>query len=354
MTTDYPVEDWPCMLLKQYPLDKRWNSTWPKSKVFKFGYTKTMGGIKALFLDKAFDHSLETLQDYSFQQGEFNNANAEDRAFFDNILCHDYTFWLGNKSRELVEDFPLDPKVHDCLGHMKASYYDLYEVQRSNVFGAVILKSLTSGEKHAAWAGLGNRFKIGATVFVRLMPINFLLRFTDPWCEVLPEHKEGVLKELKGERAKFQSRFPQTSMQAFLKIAAYHVYESIVGRELRDALVEALPEDGEIGFAPRLYTYKFMHPAKAPPLSEWEGEDSHLVDETLLTKKLVKLTGLHPNIGEVIVTRQGKILEFLSFVDKPMTAFIETVDARVDKLKHTKSVRELGLHELYRSLRHTV
>ncbi|MFA5625737.1 MAG: hypothetical protein WC966_11900 [Bradymonadales bacterium] len=341
---------WPCSQLKRYILDKHWQALWPKSRIYHSGYQKTVSSIKALFYDPAYESIYDNFQDYCFQQGTQHNANALDKMFFDSVLVHDLIFWLGDKDREIRTDFPLDPKVYDCFGHMKASHFDLFKVLKRGLLGAVLLESVITKKRFKAWAGFIRPPKPNTVIMARLLPLNFQTQLLRPWLELAPEILDDVLEEFYAELAHMQLKFPQCSAEALLKIAGYHLYEAIVSRQRIAQIQKLLSKEPDIHFKPQVYTYSFPNPAQMPKLDTLPN--IKMIDKELGILPLYHHNALHKTLREAIISRQDKTLEFIAFLDEPMQSFITQFEALISKSKYIKHVRSLNHHEIYRSIRH--
>lgn len=347
---DAQSKHWPCLELKRFVLHKNWTAEFPKSRIFRTGYQKTCDSLRALFFDKAYDKIYDGFQDYCFQQGEYHNANSLDKAFFESVLYNDLIFWLGDKDREVRQDFPLDPKVYDCFGHMSASHFDVFTVRRRSPLGAVELESKTTGQCYKAWAGFIRPPQAQSVILARLMPLNFQTHVLKPWLTIPSDIVEDVMEEFIAELAAMKLRFEQCSAQSLLKIGAYHLYEAVAARIRIGEIQKICAQRQEITFNPRLFTYIFPNPAQIPKLSGILALD--VIDSDLATCELLQDNALHKTLREAIVSRHERSIEIVGFLEQALDKFVCDFESQISKTKFIKKVRHLNIHETYRSIRH--
>lgn len=349
---------WPVSQLKNYPLDKHWTPDWPKKRASYVGYQKTMGSVRALAIQPEYEEMVGMLRNYCFQQGEENsNASSDDREMFEDILANDFLFFVGDQDRELVQDFPLDPKAYDTFPHMKSSHFDFYRVERRGWFGAARLHSLTKDVTFNVKVPMINGPVAGEVIFGRVMSIGFSLRLTQCWIVVPSDIIDNVLRKFDEEFEAMKKKFSQLTKPAFLKIAAYHVYEYISGCMMIQRFEKGMPNG--IDFSPTITDYVFRSPSAIPVLDKIPDARSLEDDEPNSQHNIVTLCisdkkSIDKTLREAIISREGKKLEIISFIEPKDFDFREKIEKMFGcpMSQVIRNQRKLDVNETYRSLRH--
>lgn len=351
---------WPCVELSRYPLDKHWTDTFPQENLSKYHYTHILNTTRSFFHTPAMADTYAQLRNYAFHQGTFSNANPMDLEFFYSILSHDLTFFLGDKDREIQSAFQLDGNKFRGMGHLKASHYDIYRVERT-AFGLAELQSLTNPGKMNAFVSLFDAPKKDDVLFARLMPIGMLPRafaysVVEPWDTINPEFADDIVATYKKQYQAFCDKFPDTTTRAFCKIAGYHIYELIQAHELRQILNEKLKSVHD-SLLPQTIRYKFTDKKPMIKLAEIPGskpvksngaEVPDLYTASICTDKSIPQT-----LREAILSKEGRVLEITMFMRDASNNYIQTViQPLIEKRNFIQETHELDNNEMYRSLRH--
>ncbi len=347
------VEGWPSRRFGRWPVRVDWEGQDPRQRVWPTNYQKAVGVVRLLFLEPAYAGVLESLQDYCFQQGAVNNANARDRAMFFSVLAHDLLFFRGDRGRLLLDDLPIDAKSYQALPHMEASTMSLWRVVERRWWGGIVLEDVLRGGRFRAQTRLLRAPAVGEVLVGRLLSVGVGLRLVEPWLAVAPAQVGALEAAVTREYAVAQRQHQGLTWASFLKVAGYHLYEYAAGLNLIDAMAQVLP--GGVRFCPRLVTFKLRHAKEAPDLSA-------LADATVVERDgagravLVQFAlaeGCPPTVGEAIVSVEGKRLELLSFIDKGVAEVSAALAAQMPPtvLRAEEKLEPLAI---YRALRHGV
>ena len=351
---------WPCVELSRYPLDKHWTDTFPDENLSKYHYTHILNTTRSFFLTPAMSDTYAQLRNYAFHQGAFSNANSMDLEFFYSILSHDLTFFIGDKDREIQSDFQLNDKKFRGMGHLKASHYDIYRVERAG-FGLAELQSLTNPGKMNAFVSLFETPKKDDVLFARLMPIGIMPRafaysVVEPWDTVKPEYVDEIISMFKKQYQAFCDKFPDTSTRAFCKISAYHIYELIQAHELRQILNDKLKDVPDNLFAKTIrYNFTDKHPMikllDIPGVKPVKSNGETIPD--LVTASICDNKTIPQTLREVIISKDGRSLEMTMFMHDSGQKYLQSVvQPLIEKRKYIQEIHELDDNEMYRSLRH--
>ncbi len=346
---------WPCTELANYPLDTAWTDEMPSTHMTMLQYERHVGTLAALFHSPSLAQTYAQLKNYCFCQGALNNANEIDREFFDAILGNDLCFFKGHLGQEIQSAFPLERKNYPGIDVLRASHYDLFRVINSPILGFAKLQSLTSDRVVTAYTSLDMTPQRDEIVFGRLMPIGFLpraisWRIVEPFDTVSKKHENAVLSDFQSQYDAFCNKFPGTTKAAFLKIAAYHIYESIQARELCDLLNATLVAFGE-RISARNFKMTFQNAQDVIDVKNIPNAKvitDQFVTVPLLDNKLVQDT-----LREAIVSVEDNVLEVTVFVKHAADKFMsEVIEPMIGERSVVRQTVELDENATYRSLRH--
>lgn len=355
---------WPCSQLAQYPLADDWNDYFPAERLSHARYVCTKEAVHSLFLTPPLAETYAELRNFAWQQGSLTNANAIDKEFFFNILTHDYAFFKGHQGRELASAFNLDAKKYPGLGHMRASHFDLYQVQRSNLGFAELKSVLHDGLLHAFFS-VSQYPRDGEYVFARVLPVGIMPRqlaytVVEPWDTVDPRAAAAVVQACRDQFSYYKDKFPQADERAFCKVAAYSIYELIESYELIDELNGTLHKrqstaDDSVCAVTTRFTYeKASHvPAiDALPASEFVTENGKKCFD-LATAPVVDDDRIPQTLREAIISREGHSIEVTTFLRKFGEQYVQScLDALPHRDRMTQHTDYLDANTTYRALRH--
>ena len=351
---------WPCTEFAQYPIDANWNDTYPQASLSRYRYTHILNATRSFFLKPELSETYHQLRNYAFQQGAFSNANALDLEFFYSALSHDYPFFLGHKQAEIHTAFHLDANKYQGMDYLKASHFDIYRVERA-LLGFAALQSLTNPSIQPAFVSFMEMPHVGDIIFARLIPIGLIPRalafsVVEPWDTVDPKYIDDILATFRKQFEAFQAKFPDTTTRAFMKIAAYHVYESIQAKELIPHLNQKLKAVNDFLQA-RTVSYIFTDRAKMPKLTDIPGaklvKDGTEDIPNLATAPICEDKAIPETLREAIISREDRTLEVTLFMHDHGDKFIqETLEPCFKKAKTIEHRHILDDNETYRALRH--
>lgn len=357
-----PFNPWPCADFSSYPLAANWSTTFPKHRISQLNYDRGVGVIRTLFMSPPLTDVIAKLRQYCFQQGVQTNANRMDLEFFYNILSHDMPFFLGHKQVEILQAFPEEAKLSSCLNLVKASHFDFYRVIKRWPFGFARLESLTSGKLVTTFSAFDDPTECGDCIFGRVLPVGFLPgpfahSLIEPWDTVDADIFDDVMAIFDKQYSSFCTRFPECTKAAFLKIAAYHVYEMIQGHELVPILNKKLANIEDQIYA-RTLTLHFKNQEDLPKLTDIEGA-TYVLDcdgeniESLATASISSADHIPKTLREAIISIEGKNLEITLFMENAGNSFYKAhIAPMVAKFNLEETTTVLDINETYRSLRH--
>jgi len=352
-----PFTPWPCTDLSSFPIEETWEDSFPSTHMTMLQYERHIGTLRSLFDSPSLAQTKAQLKDYCFCQGAFNNANALDVEFYHSVLSHDFPFFKGHLGVEIQSCFPIERKDYPGIGVLKASHFDFYEVKGVPFLGFARLSSLTRDLSVIAFTSLDMPPQAGDIVFGRLIPIGFLpralsWRIVEPFDTISPKHQTSVLSTFQSQYDAFCQKFPKTSKAAFLKIAAYHVYESIQALELSEVINMSLSAFGE-RLEAQTFKAVFEDPSQIPDITQIPGavvitDDKRLVTVTITQNEIVK-----ENLRDALVSRDDTTLEVTTFLKNAGSKFInEVIEPMLGQSSVVRQTIEIDANMTYRSLRH--
>ena len=351
---------WPCVELSRYPLDSHWTDTFPDENLSKYHYTHILNTTQSFFLTPAMADTYAQLRNYAFHQGAFSNANRMDKEFFYSILSHDLPFFIGDKGHEIQSAFQIDGNKYKGMGHLKASHYDIFRVERT-ALGLAELQSLTNPGKMNAFISFFNAPKKDDIVFARLMPIGLMPRafaysVVEPWDTVNPEYIDDIIAIFKKQYQAFCDKYPDTTTRAFCKIAGYHMYELIQAFELRPILNKQLSVVNDSLDAVTI-SYKFTDKSPMIKLRDIQGAKAVKSGQEevpdLMTASICDDKSVPQTLREAILSKEGRTLEITMFMHDAGERFIKTaIEPLLEKRKYLKKLHSFDENEMYRALRH--
>lgn len=355
---------WPCSRLAKYPLREGWNDYFPSSRLSRVNYVCLTQAIQSLFLMPSFESTYSEMRDYAWQQGGLTNANAIDKEFFFNMLTHDYPFLIGHKGVELGTSFSLDSKKYEGMDHLRASHFDLYRVVRSNL-GVAELQSLLHEGQLYGYFSLTDYPRDGEYVLARILPVGMMPRrfaytVVEPWDTIDPRFAEDVVRICKQQYLYFKDKYPQSDARAFMKVAAYFVYELIQSYELVEKLNGDLHRIGGMeGEEVCAVTTRFTYPKASQMMRIDELPGAKFVVEggetnfNLATAPISADLSIPETLREAILSRESNSIEVTTFLKSSGERYIESCMAvlphRDKMVRHTQY---LDNNVTYRALRH--
>lgn len=352
-----PFIPWPCVDLSAFPLADDWSDSIPYKHLTLLQYERHVGTFRSLYDSPSMQKTYAQLRDYCFCQGAVTNANAMDMEFFYAILASDLSFFKGHLGVEIQQAFPIDRKAYPGVGVMRATHFDLFEVKSTPILGFARLVSLTSDVSVVAFTSLSMAPKRGDIVFGRLVPIGFLPRpmawqVVEPFDTIESQHQTTVLATFQSQYDAFCQKFPGTSKAAFLKIAAYHIYENIESHELCDVLNAQLVSFGE-RLSPRTFRFSFEDASEVFDLTKLPKAKCVTQDGMLVTVPVFDNTAVHETLREVIVSRDVNTVEITAFILHAADKWIvDVIEPLVEAKEVIRQTIELDDNTTYRSLRH--
>ncbi len=226
---------------------------------------------------------------------------------------------------------------------MRASYYDLYKIDKHWLVGYVKLHSLTQDiPPLRVKKPFGLRLE-QPYLFARIMPINFSYHIVGPTLQLSKIESQHLQNTIEKEFEHQQKRYNHPSKAAFLKINAYHLYETVQQNRLVFHLTQELSKT--VVFDPKIIAYnckkqldKIFDNTSDTPLRSWEvSPDSHY--EPLLTTHHLYASTHRLTLYSFIQNQRDKIQdeierEFAEYIDLPA------------------QVNPISADEIYRTLRH--
>ena len=352
-----PFTPWPCTELSSYPIDADWNDEFPTTHMTMLQYERHIGTLRFLFDSPSLKQTRAQLKDYCFCQGMLTNANALDIEFFHSVLSHDFPFFKGHLNVEIQNCFPVERKDYPGIGVLKASHFDFWTVESTPILGFARLSSMTRDMELVAYTSLDATPQRGDIIFGRLIPIGFLpramsWRIVEPFDTVSPKHQTKVLSTFQSQYDAFCQKFPNTSKAAFLKIAAYHIYESIQSLELTDIINGSLSAFGERLYA-RTFRFTFDDPAQMPDIATLPGALVVTDDKKLVTVPLTDNGLINETLRDAIVSHEGATLEVTTFIQHASDKFMrDAFEPLLDGISVIRQDVELDDNSMYRALRH--
>ena len=352
-----PFTPWPCADLSTFPLAEDWSDDIPSTHLTLLQYERHVGTFRSLYDSPSMQKTYAQLRNYCFCQGAVHNANAMDLEFFYAILASDLSFFKGHLGVEIQKAFPLDPKAYPGIGVLRATHFDFFEVKSWPVLGFARLASLTSDLSVIAFTSLEMTPKRGDIIFGRLVPIGFLPRamswqVVEPFDTIEKKHQSAVLSTFQSQYDHFCQKFPGTTKAAFLKIAAYHIYESIESHELCDVLHAMLVPFGE-RLCPRTFRFRFEDEGEVFDLASLPHAKRVTEDGMLVTVSVFEHETVHETLREVIVSRDAREIEMTSFLLHCVDRWIaEVVEPLIGSKRCVRQIVELDDNTTYRAIRH--
>ena len=352
-----PFTPWPCTELSTYPLAQDWSDEIPSTHLTLLQYERHVGTFRSLYDSPSMQTTYAQFRNYCFCQGAVHNANAMDLEFFYAILASDFSFFKGHLGVEVQEAFPVDRKNYSGIGLLRATHFDLFEVKSTPILGFARLNSLTSDLSFVAFTSWEMTPKRGDVIFGRRVPIGFLPRpmawqIVEPFDTIEAKHQTEVLSAFQSQYDAFCQKFPGTSKAAFLKIAAYHIYENIESHELCDLINATLVSFGE-RLSPRTFRFVFDEESPEFDLNSIPQAKRITDDGSLVTVPILDNETVHETLREAIVSKEGRTVEITAFllhaVDRWMAEVVEPLFASHKVVRQTI---ELDDNATYRSLRH--
>ncbi len=327
---------WP--QLKTYPLNDNWTNTPPKYRIFSPGYARVVATLEQLCWQDAVAATIETLRAFCFQG--YENTSHSDRQFYEHILTHDLLFFLGNQGHEIIDDLPIDPKLYDAISHMRSSHYDFYAVDPPNFWGRATLTSLTDTfEPRRINVKRSLLQRKPTIIYARLLRLNFAFTIVGPSLILKTEDTDHTLSTFEATYLSQQKHYGrQFSKQAFLKMNAYQLYESIRQERLIAEIKRDL--DPDPGFDPVLLHY----PCKI--LDE-------VNDKPILTLEVAPETHYEPLLTTHFAYRKKETITVISYIRKDREIFLnKLIKHFADIIVGEPQVIAITNDEVYRSLRH--
>lgn len=350
-----PFTPWPSAELASFPLAEDWTDEIPPTHLTLLQYERHVGTFRSLYDSPSMQKTYAQLRDYCFCQGAVNNANAMDMEFFYAILASDLSFFKGHLGVEIQQAFPLEHKDYPGIGLLRATHFDFFEVKSTPILGFARLNSLTADLSFVAFTSLEMTPKRGDVIFGRRVPIGFLPRsmawqIVEPFDTIEAQHQTAVLSAFQSQYDAFCQKFPGTSKAAFLKIAAYHIYENIESHELCDLLNATLTAFGERLY-PRTFKIRFEDSdfdITSIPRAKRITEDGLLVTVPVFDNEVV-----HETLREAIVSKDGQTVEITAFLKHAVDRWLhEVIEPMIGSRKVVRQTIELSDNATYRSLRH--
>ncbi len=352
-----PFTPWPCTDLSSFPIEECWDDTFPSTHMTMLQYERHIGTLRSLFDSPSLTQTKAQLKDYCFCQGAVNNANALDYEFFHSVLAHDFPFFKGHLGVEIQDCFPIKRKDYPGIGILKASHFDFYEVKGTPILGFAKLSSLTRTLSVVAFTSLDLPPQAGDVVFGRLIPIGFLpralsWRIVEPFDTISPKHQTSVLATFQSQYDAFCQKYPKTTKAAFLKIAAYHIYESIQALEFSDTINMSLSAFGE-RLEAQTFRVTFEEPSQIPDLMQIPGAVAVTEDKKLVTVQITQNEIVKENLRDALVSRDETTLEVTTFLKNAGNQFIcDVIEPLLCQCSVVRQTIEIDSNMTYRSLRH--
>lgn len=358
---------WPTLRLKQWPLALPWGVTGGAAgggseAANPLVYQKTVGTLQNLFNNAASLSAMRVnLLDFCFQQGGYeSNANARDRAFFNDCLAHDLLFFRGDQGKTLLSGLPVDGKLYSALPQMEVSFIDIHYIEERGWLGGIKARSLLRDGEVIEDGGV-RMFKgpkRGEYILGRLVRIGRGKLLDAPLLRLTEAQAKAAQAHFQVELAAHQTKYPGLSAEALLKVAGYHLYEYAASMLLREELGAMLPNP--IALRPRMIEWTIRSHQRAAVEANFGAlkgaktlESSEDGAYLMLSLPLAKDTMIHASLRDALLTLDLQTLNLIAFIDPGQDDLISQIQTRLPP-SLTPTITDLDPNAVYRSLRHVV